>query len=77
MVTGGLRLGQKAGGDQTRGVRQGNQTRGGETGRDQARSGQSKMPTDGLTSSISRFDEKVKIHLLLCSRSFPQFLEEN
>ena len=67
MVTGGLKLGQTAGGDQTRGARQGNQTRGGETGRDQARSGQSKMPTDGLTSSISRFDNKEKIPLFLCS----------
>ena len=67
MVTGGLRLGQtegdqprgvrqggQTGGDQTRGVRQGGQT-GADQTRGQVRPGQSKMPTDGLTSSISRF----------------------
>ena len=58
MVTGGLRLGQT--GDQlTGGDTQGprgaprDQTQG---PRDQVRSGQTKMPADGLTSSISRFD---------------------
>ena len=64
VVTGGLRLGQ-TGGDQMRGVRQGGQTRG------QVRPGQSKMPTDGLTSSISRFDNKEKIPLFLYSPALP------
>ena len=44
VVTGGLKLGHK-GGDQVGG---------------QVRPGQAKMPTDGLTSSISRFDSISK-----------------
>ena len=83
MVTGGLRLGQT---DQARGARQGGQTVGnqargvrqeGQT-RGQVRPGQSKMPTDGLTSSISRFDFAKKGYL--CSFAhlpFPQFPEKN
>ena len=44
VVTGGLKLGHK-GGDQVGGHQVGGQVR----------PGQTKMPTDGLTSSISRF----------------------
>ena len=77
-MTGGLRLGQ-TGGDQARGARQGGQAggsrQGGQTGgeqtRGQVRPGQSKMPTDGLTSSISRFDNKEKIPLFLYSPALP------
>ena len=57
----GARQGGQTVGDQARGVRQEGQTRG------QVRPGQSKMPTDGLTSSISRFDNKENIPLFLCS----------
>ena len=48
VVTGGLKLGHK-GGDQVGGHQVGDQVGG------QVRPGQTKMPTDGLTSSISRF----------------------
>ena len=82
MVTGGLRLGQT--GDQlgAAGHTGGPRDQLGHTGgprdqtRGQVRPGQTKMPADGLTSSISRFDfvynEENMLYL-----PFPQFLEKN
>ena len=82
VVTGGLRLGQS--GDQVRGDTQGPGHTGGprDQTRGQVRSGQTKMPADGLTSSISRSDFVCEItkKTYLCSStqmSFPQFLEKN